>query len=734
MRFVAMVLLSSLCSMAFAGGDTRGMTGELAEPVEVVGSVVHLVTSYPSELSWEMEVPEPVTLFEPPEVYDPIDSLECRFIVPDKNGICPAVVSLWSETIEQTAEITLTTQAQQAVDIAPEWLQRHLIWKLSILTEANQDRYGALLLAHQGQNYYDELAFTVANISWTILANPNWDETLLVDNAQGVYDHDPFLSYVNVNDYGGADYYSTTEYNTVVGSDTVWVEIPKEIYYYYVVMPKVSDEGPKNDATVYNEFWRQYLWDMDDSGYPVLNEVLNSDVMVFWDEQTRSWGWSTTPVFYDSLQAVEILSKWTRATLADGASGNRPIQPNIIAHEHNGNCGETQDLLCAAARTALVPTVCAMDINEDHVWCEIWWDGTWGGWYVDTVNNPNCAYDADQGGSKECSCIWSWRNDGFTWDAIAYYSQTCTFTVTITDSAGVPVDNATVQIASEAWQSSTIIRGTWGQTDRNGQITFILGNNQNFYMNISTALGNFGGGSYEEVIVNSVAGQDYFFEWSPPEPMPELDYNELSEGSWTRYLIQVEYDLPADIMNGRDYYANPRSEYAEPLEDGTADFFIVDSDNWDLYQAGEEFDCYEVIQGQSEGEIWFYAPHTDDWYVVFSGDRHHGVESFADAAITLWEHDGTGISGGIVPAIETAIYPNPCVNQASLSFSTTAVGVAEVTMYDINGRVVQTLCDELLEAGNHNLTLETSELSSGLYFMKFSGEGLNSMRSFTVLR
>ncbi|MEA3266546.1 MAG: T9SS type A sorting domain-containing protein, partial [Candidatus Fermentibacteria bacterium] len=222
--------------------------------------------------------------------------------------------------------------------------------------------------------------------------------------------------------------------------------------------------------------------------------------------------------------------------------------------------------------------------------------------------------------------------------------------------------------------------------------------------------------------------------WSPPELMPELSFNELSEGSWTKYLIQVEYDLPVDIMNGRDYYANPRSEYAEPLEDGTADFFIVDSANWDLYQAGEEFDCYEVIQGQSAGEIWFYAPHTDDWYVVFSGDRHHGMESFADAAITLWEHDGTGINGGIVPAVETTIYPNPCVNQASLSFSTTAVGTAEVTMYDINGRVVKTLCDELLEAGNHNLTLETSALSSGLYFMKFQGEGLNSMRSLTVLR
>jgi hypothetical protein len=85
-----------------------------------------------------------------------------------------------------------------------------------------------------GENIYDELAFTVSRLSWTTLANPSFDEALLVDNAEGIY---------------------------------------------------------------------------------------------------------------DSLQAAEIVSKWIRATLDEAASGNRPVQPNTIAHEHNGNCGEPQDLL-----------------------------------------------------------------------------------------------------------------------------------------------------------------------------------------------------------------------------------------------------------------------------------------------------------------------------------------------------------------------------------------------------
>jgi len=729
MRAVYLILFAAGLFCAALG---TGITTPV-ETVEATGSSVHLVRTGSGYAVPCAPVPAPVPSFEPPSEYEELETVECSFIVPSKAGVCPVMVDLFQEQLGINPEIELTCQAQQAVEISPGWLQDHLTWKLGILTEENQDRYGALLLAHQGQEYFDELAFTVAYLSWTILANPNWDEGVLVENAEGIYYCDDYLSYVNVVDYPGADFYSTTEYYTIQGSDTVWVEIPKEIYYHFVVMPKVSDEKPLNDSTVYDEFWRQYLWDMDDPGYPVFNEVLNPNVLVFWDEQTKNYGWSTTPEFTDSLHAVDIISKWTRAIIPESASGNRPIQPNIIAHEHNGNCGETQDLLSAAARVALIPCACVMDINEDHVWCTIWWDGQWRGWYVDTVNNHNTAYDVDYGGSKECSCIWAWRNDGFTWDVVDYYSQSCTFTVTVTDSADVPVDNATVQIASEGWQTSTLYRGTWGQTDRDGQITFILGNNQNFYLNIATSLGNFGGGGYEEVITNSVAGQDYFFEWSPELPMPELPAVEQTEGSWTKYLIEVNYSLPYDLMNGRDYYANPRSEYAEPMSDGTADFFIVDEANLELYQEGEEFQCYELLEGQSAGEVWFYAPHADNWYIVFSGDRHQGVETFADVTVTLWRHDGTGIEGGVLNTT-ASVSPNPCASTASVMFTTAAAGPASIQVYDIQGRLVQIGFQGVLEAGSYSLDLDGEALSSGLYFVRISGEGVNAMRSLTVLR
>jgi len=51
------------------------------------------------------------------------------------------------------------------------------------------------------------------------------------------------------------------------------------------------------------------------------------------------------------MLAVDAIGNWVSETVPFAAEGDRPIQPNVIAHEHNGNCGELQDLLCAAGRT-----------------------------------------------------------------------------------------------------------------------------------------------------------------------------------------------------------------------------------------------------------------------------------------------------------------------------------------------------------------------------------------------
>ena len=254
-------------------------------------------------------------------------------------------------------------------------------------------------------------------------------------------------------------------------------------------------------------FWREYLFYCNDSGYPLLREKL-APTRLFWDGRKHLWGGG----FEDTMPAVAVVGRWAALTMPYAAEGNRPIQPVTIAHEHNGNCGEMQDLLQAAARTALIPCGGVLDINEDHVWNEIWWDSL----FIPYANDPTThiadsgvAYERKYGGSKNCSGIWDWRNDGWQRSQIGTYSDVCTLTVQVYDSCLRPVAGQIVQLSSEDWYGG-MANCFFGVTDRNGRYTTTLGDLQNYYL---TMTGPVGGVIAGKIIDSAAAvpGASFFY-------------------------------------------------------------------------------------------------------------------------------------------------------------------------------------------------------------------------------
>ncbi len=725
------LVLISLMS-GFRVPDPTGAT--VLPDLEVcTGSVVDEVSTTRPAPSARLVTPAGPSVEAPPH-YFRIDSISMTAFVPFDEELVVLFDHEAEDLSVSAAPFTLTGQAEMAAASAPDWMRDDLRWNLGLLSEANQDRYAALILSAEPQTR-DEVAFQVAHLSWTILANPNWDESLLAGNAELVYTVDQDLDFVQVVDHPGPGYYSTTEYVFTGGGSPTTVEIPREIYYWYVVMPKVSDEVPLQDATVYDMFWREYLYTQNDAGFPLLSEAV-SGCTSLWDGLPHNT-WNTV----DTSQAVDVVSWWVYSTIIEAAWGNRPIQPNIIAHEHNGNCGETQDLLSAAARTCLIPAVCTMDINEDHVWVEFWWEEEWHPWQPDWVDNPYIAYDFEYGGSKECSCIWSWRNDGLTWDDAGIYTETCTLTVVITDSLGIPVDNARVSIASEAWQSPSLARGTWGETDRDGTITFVLGDSQDYYVSVASRLGNYPVSGYLQLIDDSQSWEHYYWNHMTALPVPSLQVAEGTPGSDSRYLVEVEYDLPWDLMLGRDFYATPRSEYAERMYEGSLDFFLVDEENLLLYLDELPFTGYWVQDAQPGASIWFHTPSAQkDYYAVFSGYEHAGAATLVDLTVRLWEHDGTGMEGGMQPAgTGLVLFPNPSSGTVRLSLALPEAGPATLEVYDISGRVVADLSPGFVQAGTIVIDWEGAMTNgrpapSGLYLVRAGSAGAPVERSLVLLR
>jgi hypothetical protein len=724
----------------------RSATTPLGDPVECTADVRHEVVTGPFSVPWT--APAAPARLGRLEGYALIDSVVTSLFVPAGEEYAVRFDQVNRALRETLLPYSISPTALSAIDIAPAWLQADMELNLHYLSTSLQNELGALLLSITDDRLVDEVAFSIAHLGRYILADGDFDHTVLRDNAELLYEIDEELDFVEIVDYdlGDGDFYSTTRYVTVDGPDTVVVEIPREMYYWWVSMPKVSDELPLKDASVYNMFWREYLYYESDVGYPVLRDVV-TPLKAVWDG--LEYNWPAGRAFTDSMLAVDAIGNWCSETVPNAASGNRPIQPNVIAFEHNGNCGELQDLLCAAARTCLLPCACTMDILEDHVWCELWlpeWArlDNWHPYQIDLghgptrIGNYGVAYDRDHGGGKDCSCIWNWRNDGYIYDVIDHYSQVCTLTVFIDDPNGVPIDNAAVQIASEFYYSPyPLYRGTWGQTDQNGTIQFLLGDNQNYYVRVGTSLGNYPLSGYASIITASVPGEHYYWNWTTPNAMTQLAMTEAPSGMDSPWVVEVEYGLPYDVKNGRDFYSSPYSWYAEKLPDGHLDFFIADYANLNAYLTGNPFVAHEIAEGVSTNHVQFHPPLVQDYYAVLSGAEHHRLYTQADVTVRLWEVS-TGVQDVGVASLAPP-HPNPFRERGTLAFSVRQEGPVELRVYDVSGSLVRTLADGVFEPGSYDRAWDGKDnagrpVASGVYFARLTAESENVNRKLVLVR
>lgn len=84
-------------------------------------------------------------------------------------------------------------------------------------------------------------------------------------------------------------------------------------------------------------------------------------------------------------------------------------------------------------------------------------------------------------------------------------------------------------------------------------------------------------------------------------------------------------------------------------------------------------------------------------------------------------------------ALDT-VRPNPTRGTATVRFAMPDAGTATVELYDLLGRRVATLAQGDRPAGWHELALETSSLSAGVYVVRMQAEGFAGTQRVTVLR
>jgi hypothetical protein len=122
-----------------------------------------------------------------------------------------------------------------------------------------------------------------------------------------------------------------------------------------------------------------------------------------------------------------------------------------------------------------------------------------------------------------------------------------------------------------------------------------------------------------------------------------------------------------------------------------------------------------------------------DYLKIWIGERIRWLDQqFAFMVDGLEPHQGE------VPAAVALLqnYPNPFNPSTVVSFQLPVASKVTLAIYDVIGREVAILVDEVVEAGKHNLTFDGSRLASGAYIcrLRSSPTASEGTRAVTLTR
>jgi len=645
-------------------------------------------------------------------------------------------------------------EARSAINKSPNWLKADLENVFSQLTTVRQQMW-AEIINDAVDPYIDEIAFSIAHSSVQYLGSNFSDPALFVENAQMLYSIDAELPYVSIMNYGTSttnpDYYSTTTYyKTTADSQIVQVQVPQDIYYWYIVHPKITDEIPayinpaitENNSSHSNnispppdgKFWRSYLYTVQEAAYPVLRDTLMQCQTAF--NRTGAAG--------DAIRAIQW---WINSTMSFTSNAERPHQPVRIYKKHFGRCGEYADYTSAVSRIALIPCTSILSASTDHTWNEFWEDG-WVQWEpVNGYINTPLVYE--NGWGKVFGTVFEIRSDGYLSSVTDRYSEgTASITIVVKDSLNRPIDGARVILGIN---ESGIRVDMIGFTDNNGVVNFIVGENRHYYARVESSVGIFptNPGTYQSLVDNSVNGGQYSYQMvlTLPKPVPQVTEIPAPPDLVDDWRFVIQFNTPNQILYGKvtwdDLSANGASPYfykgiAAP---GRINLLMTDADNYLFYgidhTAQAIFASMDVMSGSGD----FPILNNQDWF-AFLDNSSQVANAQLVTGVMVYEHYGTANNDNTIPQSGARLYqnyPNPFYNDTSISFNLPKTQKAKLTIYNLKGQKVRTLLTGDAKSGLNTVKWDGKDdndnpVSSGIYYYRLVAQSKTTTRKMLLYR
>ncbi|HUI29830.1 MAG TPA: T9SS type A sorting domain-containing protein [Candidatus Acidoferrales bacterium] len=147
------------------------------------------------------------------------------------------------------------------------------------------------------------------------------------------------------------------------------------------------------------------------------------------------------------------------------------------------------------------------------------------------------------------------------------------------------------------------------------------------------------------------------------------------------------------------------------------------------------------VPGQSGSSI-FYTDNINYYsfgVAQYAADaEHYRIDrNIFYAFKNIIDQEGTSVKAPPSAATDYVLYnayPNPFNPATNISFSVPRMGHVTLTVYDILGRTVTKLVDEMKRPGKYIVRFDASGLASGVYFYRIESEGFHETKKMLFLK
>ncbi len=224
-------------------------------------------------------------------------------------------------------------------------------------------------------------------------------------------------------------------------------------------------------------------------------------------------------------------------------------------------------------------------------------------------------------------------------------------------------------------------------------------------------------------------------------------YHDYDSGQYKTFIVPYSngFGTPVEITDNTQTSTNKYPAIA--ISHNYPEYGALD---YETYSDNDDYEERVVVVWQSyghdgssygiAGRLKGYLPDSDeyfDWWDPSNNDDFAGTSLLSsknggDTANLLAvdeDTDDLNLSYGI-----SEIYPNPFNPTTSIRYSLPAANHVQIAVYDVTGRLVQTLYDGNKQVGTHSIEFDGSKLSSGVYFVRFLSGSKHEVRKIVLTK